>query len=102
MKFFRGNTFFKVIHSETYTFQKGDKLHIVVMKNAYSDKYLYEEIKEIQAETNEIEFEILPEKTAQFPIGKLLLEIELTTKDGIVETNQYDLEVEADGIHGKN
>ena len=102
MQFLRGDTFFKTIYSEDYTFRPGDKLHIAIMKNAYNDKYLHEQVKEIQSDTNEFDLEILPCETDKFPIGDLLLEIELTTVDGIVKTNQYKLNVEADGIHERN
>lgn len=101
MELFRGDSFIKKIIS-TYEFRIGDKLHIAVMKNAYSKKYLHEQTITIQNNTNEITFEILPSETDKFPIEELLLEIELTTNDGIVKTNQYDLDVKADGIHERN
>ena len=102
MELFRGDTFLKKIYSDEYTFKKGDKFHVAVMKNAYSEKYLHEQIITIETETNEFSLEILPCETDKFPIGELLLEIELTTTDGIVATNQYKLNVEADGIHERN
>ena len=101
MELFRGDSFIKKITS-TYQFRSGDKLHIAVMKNAYSRDYLHEHTITIQNNTNEINFEILPSETDKFPIEKLLLEIELTTIDGIVKTNQYDLQVKADGIYERN
>lgn len=101
MKLFRGDTFLKKIVSN-YQFRVGDTLHIVVMRNAYSREYLHQQTKKIEAETNEINFEILPSETDKFPIEDLLLEIELTTVDGIVKTNQYKLEVKADGIYERN
>ena len=101
MELFRGDTFLKKIVSN-YQFRVGDTLHIVVMRNAYSRNYLHEQKKVIQAETNEVEFEILPSETDKFPIEDLLLEIELTTVDGIVKTNQYKLEVKADGVYERN
>ena len=101
MELFRGDSFIKKITS-TYQFRVGDKLHIAVMKNAYSKDYLHEQTIEVKSNTNEINFEILPSETDKLPIEKLLLEIELTTNDGIVKTNQYDLEVKADGIYERN
>lgn len=101
MELFRGDSFIKKITS-SYQFRVGDTLHIAVMKNAYSRDYLHEQLIEIESNTNEINFEILPSETDNFPIEKLLLEIELTTIDGIVKTNQYDLEVKADGIYERN
>lgn len=101
MELFRGDSFIKKITS-SYEFRSGDKLHIAVMKNAYSRDYLHEQTIEIEANTNEINFEILPSETDKFPIEKLLLEIELTTTDGIVKTNQYDLIVKVDGIYERN
>ena len=101
MELFRGDSFIKKITSN-YQFKTGDKLHIAVMKNAYSKDYLHEQIIEVKANTNEINFEILPSESDKFPIEKLLLEIELTTTDGIVKTNQYDLIVKADGIYERN
>lgn len=101
MELFRGDSFIKKITS-SYQFRFGDTLHIAVMKNAYSRDYLHEQLIEIESNTNEINFEILPSETDNFPIEKLLLEIELTTIDGIVKTNQYDLEVKADGICERN
>lgn len=99
MNIFRGDTFFKTIYSKEYKFRIGDKFHIAVMKNAYGNNYLHEQIKEINEETHEVDLEILPCETDKFPIGNLLLEIELTTVDGIVITNQYKLNVKADGIY---
>lgn len=101
MNLFRGDTFFKKIVS-SYKFRVGDTLNIAVMRNAYSREYLHEQTINVQAETNEINFEILPSETDKFPIDDLLLEIELTTVDGIVKTNQYELEVKADGIYERN
>ena len=101
MELFRGDTFFKKIVSN-YKFRVGDTLHIVVMRNAYSRDYLHEQTINVQGETNEINFEILPSETDKFPIDDLLLEIELTTSSGIVKTNQYKLEVKADGIYERN
>ena len=101
MELFRGDSFIKKIVSN-YEFRTGDKLHIAVLKNAYSKKYLHEQIITIQNNTNEINFEILPSETDKFPIEKLLLEIELTTTDGIVKTNQYELNVKVDGIYERN
>ena len=101
MELFRGDSFIKEITSN-YQFKAGDQLHIAVMKNAYSREYLHEQIIEIEKETNSIILEILPSETDKFPIEKLLLEIELTTTEGIVKTNQYDLEVKADGIYERN
>ena len=101
MELFRGDSFYKQIAS-TYQFRVGDELHIAVMENAYSKDYLYEEVIIVKEETNEIDFEIPTEKTSLFPIKRLLLEIELTTIDGIVQTNQYELNVKADGIREQN
>jgi hypothetical protein len=101
MELFRGDSFIKKITSN-YQFRNGDKLHIAVLKNAYSREYLYEQTITMQNDTNEINFEILPSETDKFPIEKLLLEIELTTIDGIVKTNQYELTVKADGIYERN
>lgn len=101
MELFRGDTFFKKIVS-SYKFKVGDTLNIAVMRNAYSREYLHQQTKKIEAETNEINFEILPSETDKFPIDNLLLEIELITVDGIVKTNQYKLEVKADGIYERN
>ena len=98
MELFRGDSFVKRIKLNEYKLKAGDKFHIAVMRNAYSDKYLHEQIIEIQKETDEIVFEILPNKTSEFPIANLLLEIELTYSDGIVKTNQYSIEMKADGI----
>ena len=101
MELFRGDTFYKKITS-TYQFRTGDKLHIAVLKNAYSKNYLHEQTIEIQSNTNEVNIEILPCETDKFPIDDLLLEIELTTVDGIIKTNQYKLEIKADGIYERN
>lgn len=101
MELFRGDSFIKKIVSN-YQFRIGDTLHIAVMRNAYSKEYLHEQLIEIQAETNEINFEILPSETDKFPVEELLLEIELTTVDGIVKTQQLKIEVKADGIYERN
>ena len=101
MELFRGDSFIKKITSN-YEFKNGDKLNIAVLKSAYRKDYLHKQSIEIKINTNEVNFEILPSETDKFPIGKLLLEIELTTNDGIVKTKQYDLEVKADGIYERN
>lgn len=101
MELYRGDSFIKKIVSN-YTFQIGDKIHIAVLKNAYSREYLHEQEVEIQSEGNEFIIEILPSKTSKFPNEKLLLEIELTTVNGFVKTEQYDLIVKADGIYERN
>lgn len=101
MELFRGDSFIKKIVS-TYKFRVGDTLNIAVMRNAYSREYLHQQTKKIEAETNEINFEILPSETDKFPIEDLLLEIELTTVDGIVKTQQLKIEVKADGIYERN
>ena len=44
MEYFRGDTFLKNIKAQNYTFQEGDKIHIAILKNAYSKEYLYEEM----------------------------------------------------------
>jgi len=101
-RIFRGDTFFRKIVSEHYKFKIGDKLHIAILKSAYSKEYIHEEMIEIKKETNEVILEIFPEITSTLPIRNLMLEIELTTIDGMVKTNQYGLEVEADGIYERN
>lgn len=101
MELFRGDSFIKTITS-SYQFGIGDKLIIAVMRNAYSREYLHQQTIEVKSGTNEINFEILPCETDKFPIGELLLEIELTTASGIVQTNQYKLNVKADGIYEQN
>ena len=101
MELFRGDTFLKQIVS-SYQFRVGDKFHIAIMKNAYSKDYLYEKTITVEIESNEFDLEIEPEATRELPTRKLLLEIELTTVDGIVATNQYEIEVKADGIYERN
>lgn len=101
MELFRGDTFLKQIAS-TYQFEVGDELHIAVMENEYSRNYLYEHTIVVDTETNEIDLEIPSVKTRNFPIKRLLLEIELTTKSGVVQTNQYELNVKADGIYERD
>ena len=100
MELLRGDSFVKQIKPKGYKLKPGDKIHIAVMKNAYSEEYLHEQVIEIQEETDGIIFEILPSETDNFPINKLLLDIVLTYGDGIVKTNQYSIEMKADGIHG--
>ena len=98
---FRGDTFLKQFDSD-YTFRVGDKLHTAVMNNAYDNAYLFEKTIEFTEETNSFVLEMSPERTKTFPIQRLLLEIELTMRDGFVRTNQYTLNVKVDGIRGKN
>lgn len=102
MRKFRGDTFLREIKAKNFNFKEGDKLHIAVLKNAYSKEYLYEEIKEIDTETESVNLEISAEDMAKLPVGKLLLEIELTTSDGFVQTHQYDLNIEKDAIYERN
>lgn len=99
MELFRGDTFFKEIYSQEYEFRVGDTLKVAIMKNAYSKNYLHKQVITINANTYKVDLEILPSETDKLPIGKLLLEIELTTVDSIVATNQYELNVKADGIY---
>ena len=101
MEYFRGDTFLKNIKAQNYTFQEGDKIHIAILKNAYSKEYLYEEVIEVDGATDTISLEISAEEMAKLPVDKLLLEIELTTGD-IVKTHQYDLVIKADGIYERN
>lgn len=102
MEKFRGDTFLRRIESSNYTFKEGDRLHIAILKNAYSEDYLFEEVLGFTNDTNFVDLEISAEEMAKLPIGKLLLEIELTTKEGFVQTHQYDLEVNKDGIYDRN
>ena len=101
MEYFRGDTFLKNIKAQNYTFQEGDKIHIAILKNAYSKEYLYEEVIEVDGATDTISLEISAEEMAKLPVDKLLLEIEMTTSD-IVKTHQYDLVIKADGIYERN
>ena len=101
MDLFRGDTFMKKIVS-VYQFRKGDKFRVAIMYNAYSKEKLYEEEFIVENEDDDIILEIAPEETAKFPIGELLLELEMTTVDGIVKTDQFMLNVKADGINERN
>ena len=102
MKKFRGDSFLRRITSSNYTFKNDDILHIAILLNAYSEEYLFEKIIEVKEDTNYIDLEITAEEMSKLPIGKLLLEIELTTNDGFVQTHQYDLEIDKDGIYERN
>ena len=102
MRLFRGDTFYKKITSNDYAFKVGDKLHIAVLENSYSNRYLHEQLIEVKSETEDVVLEILPDETSKFPVGILLLEIELTSTSGIVKTNQYELTIKADGIYERN
>jgi len=101
MELFRGDTFLKKLVS-SYVFKVGDKLHIAILKCAYSKEYFYEKTIEIAEQKNEVVIEISALETSKLPDEELLLEIELTTIDGIVRTNQYKLVVKADGIYERN
>lgn len=102
MVIYRGDTFLQKIKAENYTFEIGDKLHIAIMNNEYSKNYLYETIIEIKEKNDSVNLEISADDTSKFEIGDLLLEVELTTISGIVKTNQYELQVKADGIYERN
>jgi hypothetical protein len=102
MELFRGDTFYKKITSNDYTFKVGDQLHIAVLENSYSNRYLHEQVIKIESETSDVVFEIPSKETSNFPVGILLLEIELTSISDIVKTNQYELTVKADGIYERN
>ena len=99
---FRGDTFLKVLRPNDYKFQVNDKIHIAVMVNEYSKDYLFEEVIEIKQEQETIDIEIPASKTSTFEVGTLLLEIEITYGEGIVKTQQYELEVREDGIYERN
>ena len=99
---FRGDTFLKALRPNDYKFQVNDKIHIAVMVNEYSKDYLFEEVIEIKQEQETIDIEIPASKTSTFEVGTLLLEVEITYGDGIVKTQQYELEVREDGIYERN
>jgi hypothetical protein len=101
MDLFRGDTFMKKIVS-SYQFRKGDKFRVAIMYNAYSKEKLYGKEFEVVSENDDIILEIAPEETSKFPIGELLLELEMTTIDGIVKTDQFMLNVKADGINERD
>lgn len=98
-EFFRGDTFLKTINFNNYTLEQGDKIHYAIMKNTYSNEYIYENTIEIDKELNSIDILIEPIETSKFPIGFLVLEIELTYGGDHVKTKQYKFEVSEDGIH---
>ena len=50
MELFRGDSFIKKIISDEYEFKTGDKLHIVVLRTAYSKDYLHEQRIEVKTE----------------------------------------------------
>ena len=97
MEFFQGNTFFKKIVPDGFDLKIGDVFRFAMMRNEFTEHFHDGEIK-VESENQEIIIEIESEKTKTFPIGKALLEVELTTIDGIVKTNQYEIEVKAVGI----
>lgn len=101
MEIFRGDSFYKTIKPKGYAFQTGDILKCAVMKSASSKNYIYEETITIENECESIDISINPSETAKFPTGILLFEIELTYGEN-VKTEQYKLEVKADGIHERN
>lgn len=102
MKLFRGDTFLRKIVSNNYKLRRGDQFHIAIFKSVYSEKHLYETTIIVQEETDGIVLEIPASKTSELPPTTLILEIELTTVNGIVKTDQYELEIEADGIYERN
>ena len=100
---FRGDTFLKTLRpNNDYKFQVGDKIHFAVMVDEYSKNYLFENIINVETETETVDILIPPEKSATFDVGNLLLEIEITYGDGIVKTQQYQLEIREDGIYERN
>lgn len=98
MEIFRGDTIAKTIKSN-YTFQKGDVIHYAVMNNAFSKDKIFESKQEIQETSDTVDIVISASETSKFPVGTLLFEIEITYADNYVKTNQYKLEVKADGIY---
>lgn len=96
---FRGDTFYKKITAPGYTFQKGDILRVAILNDAVSCYKLYENEIIVDEEKDAIIIEISKTEMAKLPTGILILEFELTYS-GIVKTEQFELEIKADGIRG--
>lgn len=94
---FRGDTIDEEISIEDYKFKSGDIIKVAVIDNMDSE-ILYDDTKEFTEEAESYQLYILPEKTKQFPIRELLLEIEVTIDTDFVRTFQYILDVKEDGI----
>lgn len=101
MNLFRGDSFIKTIKPTNYTFQAGDIIKYAVIQNEYSKDYLFHNEIKIEKEVESVDIDINASETSKFPVGNLLLEIELTY-GGLVKTTQYNLKVEADGIYERN
>lgn len=101
-EYFRGDTIFKELEVEDYKFQKDDIIKVAVMLDYDCKNHLYDDEIVVQEEQDTVEITIPPENTAQFQIGTLILEIELTYGGGIVHTEQYPLEIKGDGICEQN
>lgn len=100
MEIFRGDTFYReLVPNQNYKFQKDDIIKVAVMVNTDSEKHLFDDTITVEEESEKVDILIPPEKTANFEIGDLILEIEVTYGGGIVKTQQYILEVKEDGIH---
>ena len=59
-------------------------------------------IEKLPENVVKVDIEIPASKTSTFEIGTLLLEVEITYGDGIVKTQQYEVEVREDGIYERN
>ena len=94
---FRGDTFYKQITAPGYTFQKDDILRVAILSDTVSGNKLYENEIVVDEEKDAIIVEISKTKMAELPLGILVLEFELTYS-GIVKTEQFELEIKADGI----
>lgn len=101
-EYFRGDTIFKELEVDNYKFQKDDIIKVAVMVDEDCTNHLFDDTIVIQEEQNTVLITIPPEKTSQFQIGTLILEIELTYGGGIVHTEQYPLEIKGDGICEQN
>lgn len=100
MEIFRGDTFYReLVPNQNYKFQKDDIIKVAVMVNTDSENHLFDDTITVEEESEKMDILIPPEKTANFEIGDLILEIEVTYGGGIVKTQQYILEVKEDGIH---
>lgn len=99
MELFRGDTFYKSVTAGDYVFQPDDILRVAILNNTLDETKLYENEIKVMEEQTSILVEIPASKTKELKPGILVLELELTYS-GIVKTQQFELLVKADGIHG--
>ena len=100
MEIFRGDTFYKKFSPNGYVMQNGDIIRLAILESTLAEEPIYKKEITITEQRENVILEIPKSDMEKLPTGMLVLEIELTYGGGLVRTQQYELDVKVDGIHG--